>query len=105
MASHGSRALGVAIFNTDLWSDAIGLLDVSMRETGGDHCHKIKRKPQRTCCAYERALLGRADPSHNRYRPDVGNVPSFARPSDRGGMMDDSVQESGCQCQVTVILR
>ena len=32
MASHGSRALGVAIFNTDLRSDAIGLLDVSIRE-------------------------------------------------------------------------
>ena len=32
VASHGRRALGVAIFNTDLPSDAIGLLDVSIRE-------------------------------------------------------------------------
>jgi hypothetical protein len=32
VASHGSRALGVAIFNPDLRSDAIGLLDVSIKE-------------------------------------------------------------------------
>jgi hypothetical protein len=32
VASHGSRALGVAIFNTHLRCDAIGLLDVSIRE-------------------------------------------------------------------------
>lgn len=32
VVSHGSRALGVAIFNTDLRSDAIGLLDISIRE-------------------------------------------------------------------------
>lgn len=32
VASDGSRALGVAIFNTDLRSNAIGLLDVSIKE-------------------------------------------------------------------------
>ena len=37
MASHGSRALGAAIFNADRWSDAIGLLDVSIREEGHSH--------------------------------------------------------------------